>query len=150
VVENVAARGFCDLPLLSAGSFAGPIRVKVSLMLRRGAFDQSFGVFFGRADASQTPMYLAAIDGQGTFQFSRRDATWQRLSRLRIHPSIRRGAGAWNRLTIDVRGQTMVGMVNDQRTERSDALAPIAGRIGLFVNAPGMIVVYRDLEVTEL
>jgi hypothetical protein len=150
VVENVAARGLCDLPLVSVGTFGSQVRIEVELQLRAGVLDHSFGVLLGRPSDARDPTYVGAIDGQGTFQFARRQGAWQRLTRLFIHDAVRKGAGAWNRLAIEVRGRTLRGYVNGVEVGRADAAADVAGIIGFYVDEPGMVVVFRNLRVVEL
>jgi hypothetical protein len=150
VVRNVAARGICDLPLVSLGIFGSQIRVEVDVALSAGPLDHGVGVFVGRPFGAANPMYLGAIDGQGTFQFARRDGAWQRLTPVRLHDAVRRGRGVWNRLAIEIRGQTLRGFVNGRLTGRADASAAVAGLIGFYLDAPGMVAVFRNLTITEL
>ncbi|MEZ5316361.1 MAG: hypothetical protein R2752_03065 [Vicinamibacterales bacterium] len=150
VVRDVAPRGLCDLPLLTLGTFGSQLRIEVEVLLRAGALNHSFGVFLGRPANGRDPTYVGAIDGQGTFQFARRQGSWQRLTRLLIHPEVRRGLGVWNRLAIDVHGRTLRGVVNGVEVGRADAGADVEGLIGFYVDEPGMAVVFRNLRVLEL
>jgi hypothetical protein len=150
VVENVAARGLCDLPLISLGAFGSQVRIEGEVKLRSGSFNRSFGIFYGRPLGDLNPMYAGLIDGQGTFQIARRQGQWQRLTRLLIHDSVRKGRDVWNRLAIEVRDQTMRGYVNGELVGEAEGSGLIEGGIGLYVDEPGMAVVYRNLTVTEL
>jgi hypothetical protein len=150
LIENVAAAGLCDLPLVSLGTFGHQIRIEVDARLRRGPFNQSFGIFFGRSMSNPNPMYAGLIDGQGTFQIARRQGQWQRLTRLLVHDSVRKGRDVWNRVGIEIRDQTIRGYVNGELAGEADGAAPVEGGIGLYVNEPGMAVVFRNLTITEL
>jgi hypothetical protein len=150
VVEAVSPmRGFCDLPLIKVGTLPSHVRVEVLVKLRSGPLDRSFGVFFGRDGPINRAMYLAAIDGQGTFQLAHRVQTWQRLTRLLIHEPIRKGLGVWNKLTLEVRGQTMRGYVNGELTGTATAPSLVRGQAGFYLDLTGMVAVFRDLRVTE-
>jgi hypothetical protein len=150
LVENVASIGLCDLPLVSLGTIGRQIRIEADVKLRRGPFNQSFGVFFGRPLRDPGLMYAALIDGQGTFQIVRRQGGWQRLTPLLVHDPIRKGSGVWNRVAIEVRDQTIRGYVNGEPVGQAEATAIVEGGIGFYLNTPGMAAVFRNLTITEL
>lgn len=150
LVENVSPlSGMCDLPLAAAGSFGSNVTVSVWAKLRQGPMDHSYGLYVGRENALSKPLILGAIDGQGTFQITQRTTGWQRLTRLLVHDEIRQGLDVWNRITLEIRGQTIRGYVNGTPTGHANVESMIAGMIGVYVDYPKMVAVFRDLSVVE-
>jgi len=148
VVQDVAARGLCDLPLVAAGTFTDQVRFEVDMKLRAGPLNHSYGLFFARQPGA-APMFIGTIDGEGIFQFAQRDGTWQRLNRQIVQSQIRTGLGAWNHLIVSLHGLTMRGFVNGGEMARIDATRALAGGIGFYLDEPGMVAVFRNLTVTQ-
>jgi hypothetical protein len=151
IIENVRQWGTCSLPLRAAAEFRASVRIELSARLRRGPQNHGYGLMFGHS-GDGPPLYtlLVAADGrQGVFLLQK-NQDWKPLLDWKPDPVVKRGYGATNRLAVEVQGRTIRASVNGTQVGSVQAPAEVGGYVGMFVDAPGMEVVFSDLRVTEL
>jgi hypothetical protein len=133
------------ITLLRAGEFRDAVRIELTVRLRGGPMDYGYGFTFGVGDEGRRS-YAFMVSGDGHYRLTgpQNDLTpWTKDA------VVRTGAGAVNRLAVEIQGRTILGFVNGRPVLSATAPAELAGHIGLNVRHLGMVVVFSDLRVAE-
>lgn len=150
-IGNIGDDMSCQFNVYEAGYFANNVSVEVSAALVRGSTESGFGIKFGNANADNTHYYYFAINANGGYRMSlRSDGRWHELMDFYAGDKVNRGLGQWNRLRVDLNGRDAQVYVNGQWVAGTQLSTMPIGRVGFYLNDPGMEVVFRDLRVSEL
>ncbi len=151
VVEDVPPPGSCEFDLVQAGYFTGDVRIEVSVRLRRGNPNGTFGLKFGRAGEDNRLFHTFTLSAAGTYDLALNDGEWRVLIPRTPGPVVQQGYGALNRLAVEIRGgRAILCFVNDKLVGSVVSPRDVRGHIGLYLDEVGMEAVFTDLRVTDL
>jgi hypothetical protein len=153
----VAQRGAgrCILPLDRAGVFTGPVRIEVTATLRKGMrVLANYGLLFGSA-ADRSERYMFTVTEGGWYRVDHYNGSaWAAVVEPVREPVITTGAGAVNRLAVELDGRVFRAFVNGGHVTTFELPTAPAGGVGL--TAGGTIggdpteAVFSDLRVSAL
>jgi hypothetical protein len=151
VVEDIPPPGSCEFDLVQAGYFTGDVRIEVSVRLRRGNVNGTFGLKFGRVAVDNRLFHAFTVSSAGTFDLALNDGDWRSLIGRTPDPVVQQGYGALNRLAVEIRGGRAIRcFVNDKMVGSAISPRDVRGNIGLYLDEVGMEVVFTDLHVIDL
>ncbi|MFQ5723637.1 MAG: hypothetical protein ACE5G6_04025, partial [Terriglobia bacterium] len=140
----------CFYALFSAGHFPASVRIEVSVRLRQGPTNKTFGLGFGIPSRESQNLYLFFISGKGSYQVSYlAGSEWRELIPWRQNPVLRQGHGATNQLAVEVAGRTIRVYANGKYLASYEAPAEVHGHIGFHVGGDAEVA-FDNLRVTYL
>jgi hypothetical protein len=149
VVQNVDASGACELPILRGGRFDERVKIDIWVKLRSGASNRGYGLLFAQQPADSAQPFAFIVDTLGSFQLSQYTDGWHNFV-WNPDSNIRRGYNVWNRLTVEIRGQSIELFVNGQPVGSAPGHEGLKGPVGCYLGAPGMVAVFRNITVSQL
>lgn len=151
VVENIAAAAPCLLGPVRPEGFPAGVRIEVAARLRRGSREGAFGLMFARHGGPAGPAFTTlGLTANGTY----RVATWTGKWAYPVPPtasrSVKTGYGSLNTLAVETRDRSIVAYVNGRPVATAELGTEAAGTVGLYVDQPGMEVLFSAFRVVEL
>ena len=151
IVEDVPPPGSCEFDLVRAGYYTGDVRVEVSVRLRRGNPNGTFGLKFGRVAEDNRLFQTFTVSAAGTYDLALNDGDWRVLIPRTPDAVVQPGLGALNRLAVEIRGGRSIRcFVNDKLVGSAVSPREVHGHIGLYLDEVGMEAVFTDLRVIDL
>jgi hypothetical protein len=148
-VTGTSAQNPCEFMLSDAGVLEDRVRIEATVRVVRGPLDRGFGLKFGDATDSGVT-YTFIISGERGRQLSHWNQNWVYLAPWASHAAVAPGYGATNRLVVELDGRVIRASVNGTTVATAEALAPVRGGLGFYVDAAGLEVLFSDVQVLEL
>lgn len=152
VVENVAESGTCELNLWLVGPLSPHVRIELTAGFVDGSENQDFGLKFGYKPLPGAGFHTFTIKAQGVYGISSYDgeSTWESLTGWRPDPFVYTGDRRENRLALEIRGRELRYFSNGAQLGVLELVHEPEGYIGLYLDAPGLIVRFDELRVVTL
>lgn len=153
IVTNVSSDTYCALRMDKDQGFNPSYRIEAEVRQRQGP-SKHFGLFFGdRVDQDRTSYATLTISNAGEAAlewWQPSDKKWIRIAPAKPAPVPRSGAGAINRVMVEVKGSEVTGYLNDQLVASDTIAIPLDGLAGIYVDQPGQEVIVTEFKVTAL
>jgi hypothetical protein len=150
-LTSVASSGPCDLRFEDLPLLPLDFRIEVTASLESGTPDRGFGLYWGAADLLY---FFVRANGNYEIGTMLAGATEMPFFSLQMPGIVAPGYKAVNRLAFDVHrgdlGTTTLGYVNGRYAALTNAAPHDPGFVGVFLEAPGMTVVFSNLRVSRL
>jgi hypothetical protein len=143
----------CYFGLLDAGFLQENVRIAFTATLIAGEAGMYFGLLFGASDTSFLRKHAVLISGEGHYMIVEPDPDGGSQSRLVENLDsnyIVRGTGVRNSVRIDIRDRTVEFFVNQEKMTTVSTREPARGFLGLYLNQPGISVLYDEIRVERL
>jgi hypothetical protein len=151
VVANISADNVCDAPVAPVGFLQPHVEIDVTVALQKGTNENIFGVYFGEGPGEGRPHYHLNLNAKGQFsvEFITGDTRVNPFP-WRDDPSIQKGLGAQNKLTVVITGARAQFSINGKVVGSILAPAPIQGHMGFGMTGFGAEAVFSNLTVSNI
>lgn len=151
-VQNVASSGTCYWNLWRAGSFEPAVRIEAEVQYASGPDNNGYGIKFATVDQDNSDYYAFLVSGNGYWELRRWEdgAGYTQPLPWTQSDAVNSGLGASNRLTVELRGNEMDLYVNGRFMQTYHAPRDLGGYLALFINAPDLAAVFKELKVEPL
>ncbi len=160
IIENAGAE-FCGLRLYQPNIFADlddNVRIEINVKRLNGEATGGFGLVFAAPEnypSKDHVFYAFMVSGVGSYQLFRYSNGWNKL----LNPNdsawprddvIRQGMEVTNRLSVEVRGNTILYSINGRYLGRYTVSDSLRGYAGFVIPQKEQGIVFSDLVITRL
>ena len=152
VLANVSEDKTCELGLMLVGPLPPRVRIEFSARFVDGPDNADFGLKFGYKPLPEAGFHTFTIKASGVYSVAAFDGKgqWENLTGWRPDPFVYAGGRRANKLALEIRGRELRYFANGALLGQLELEHAPEGYVGLYLDAPGMVVHFDDFRVVNL